>query len=495
MGMDGARDVVVALAGVSKALGGRSVLEDVTLEVAAGETVAVVGPSGAGKSVLLRLLLGLLRPDAGVVRVAAARSAARAAAVFQGDALFDELTVAANVSFPLPRKGLSATERVARVQGALEAVGIGVGAMALRPMELSGGMRKRVAIARAMLTDARLVVLDEPTSGLDPASAGQVVEAIRALLAADRTRACILVTHDQGAAEALATRTVFMDRTARTLVPCPGGPAEARERLAAGLPPPAVAVRRGLGARIGAGLAGVGRALVRVPGTALALLAGGPPPVGATLRRAAGMALGSLPVMLLAGALLGAITCLQLGSGFRLLDYYDEVPPILGELLPSRLAPLLGGLFLVSRTAAAVGAEFAVKAYTEQHAAMVTMGERPERHWLAPLLVAAAVVFPLMVAVFGAAFLAGAGAAFTTVLGQNALLFQSRVFVPEFGSMAGAGLARSALAGVLACGVSYGLGLLPKKSSADIGAGATRSVVLALLVVVLVELAFGIAGA
>jgi phospholipid/cholesterol/gamma-HCH transport system ATP-binding protein len=162
-----------------KRFGGQEVLRGVSLDVAPGEMMVVIGRSGGGKSVLLRHLLGLVRPDAGRVLidgqdVTGLRGRAldavrqRFGVVFQGGALFDSLTVLENVAFPvrekrrLPREVARARAREALAQVGLDEMGHKY------PAEVSGGMRKRVAIARALVTEPQVVFLDEPTTGLDP---------------------------------------------------------------------------------------------------------------------------------------------------------------------------------------------------------------------------------------------------------------------------------------------------------------------------------------
>src|SRR5213596_1094529 len=162
-----------------KSFGRQAVLRGLDLDVATGSITVVIGRSGGGKSVLLRHLIGLLRPDAGRVLVDGAdvtRLHGRAldevrrryGVVFQGGALFDSMTCAGNVAFPLREKlRLRAAEVATRVEAALTQVGLeGMGAKF--PAEISGGMRKRVAIARALVTEPEIVFFDEPTTGLDP---------------------------------------------------------------------------------------------------------------------------------------------------------------------------------------------------------------------------------------------------------------------------------------------------------------------------------------
>jgi phospholipid/cholesterol/gamma-HCH transport system ATP-binding protein len=162
-----------------KTFGRQRVLRGLSLDVATGEIMVVIGRSGGGKSVLLKHLIGLLRPDSGVILVdgrditrlrgsALDRIRERYGVVFQGGALFDSMTVFDNVAFPLrERSRLGMGEIVNRVEVKLEQVGL-TGMGDKNPAEISGGMRKRVAIARALVTEPEVVFFDEPTTGLDP---------------------------------------------------------------------------------------------------------------------------------------------------------------------------------------------------------------------------------------------------------------------------------------------------------------------------------------
>jgi phospholipid/cholesterol/gamma-HCH transport system ATP-binding protein len=170
---------VIAVENLHKSFDGQRVLKGITLDVATGEVMIIIGRSGGGKSVLLRHLLGLLRPDSGRILVDGIeitrlrggemdRIRERYGVVFQGGALFDSMTVFDNVAFPLREKTrLSAGEIADRVNEKLEQVGLT--AMGHKyPDEISGGMKKRVAIARALVTEPEIVFFDEPTTGLDP---------------------------------------------------------------------------------------------------------------------------------------------------------------------------------------------------------------------------------------------------------------------------------------------------------------------------------------
>jgi len=170
---------VIRLVGVEKALGGQPVLKGVNLEIPRGKVTTVIGKSGGGKSVLLKHMIGLLRPDRGQVLVDETditRLSAhdlnevrkKFAMLFQGAALFDSLTVLENVAFPLREKTkLKAAEVERKVLEMLEAVGL-MGMGHKFPAELSGGMRKRAGLARALVMGPEIILFDEPTTGLDP---------------------------------------------------------------------------------------------------------------------------------------------------------------------------------------------------------------------------------------------------------------------------------------------------------------------------------------
>ncbi len=186
------REVVIELRGVHKAFRGHAVLRGVDLAIQRGETFTILGGSGSGKSVCLKHMIGLLRPDRGQV-FALGREISRASEqalipvrteismVFQSAALFDSLSVFDNVAYPLREHRQGSESRIAeRVESCLEAVGL-AGAGARLPSELSGGMRKRVGVARGIALEPRAILYDEPTTGLDPANQGRIGELIRSL--------------------------------------------------------------------------------------------------------------------------------------------------------------------------------------------------------------------------------------------------------------------------------------------------------------------------
>ncbi|WP_030435618.1 ABC transporter ATP-binding protein [Actinoplanes subtropicus] len=219
---------MIELDGVCRRYGaGPPALDDVTLRLARGETLAVIGPSGSGKSTLLNLLAGLDRPDEGTVtvdglrvdRLSEAASAryrrSRVGLVFQFFNLLDDLTVADNVALPATLAGTARAAARHRAEDLLERLGIGRLARSY-PGRLSGGERQRVGVARALVNRPPLLLADEPTGALDSAAAADVCELFAELHAEGQT--IVLVTHDRALAGTLATRTVGL-LDGRTVTP------------------------------------------------------------------------------------------------------------------------------------------------------------------------------------------------------------------------------------------------------------------------------------
>jgi phospholipid/cholesterol/gamma-HCH transport system ATP-binding protein len=213
-------DVVVSVRGVTVRFGGIVALDDVSLDVRSGQTVVVIGPSGSGKSVLLGVMVGLRAPDSGEVSVFGtdmARSGERAlyaarrrlGMLFSEGALFDSWTARENVELPLAHHTrMSEEERAAVAREKLARVRLdGLGERAISA--LSGGQRRRVALARALALDPELLLLDEPTRGLDPLTTAAIDDLLRELTAGPRT--AIVVTHDMASCLEIADEVVVMD--------------------------------------------------------------------------------------------------------------------------------------------------------------------------------------------------------------------------------------------------------------------------------------------
>ncbi|MDP6059397.1 MAG: ATP-binding cassette domain-containing protein [Pirellulaceae bacterium] len=211
---------IIRLVDVHKAFDRLNVLNGVSLDLYEGETTVIVGPSGTGKSVLLKHMIGLTRPDRGEVyfknrridRLSEAQLVdvrCQMGMLFQTAALFDSMTVEENVTFPLvEHTKMTPAERLQRCEKVLKIVGLyGIGRS--MPAQLSGGQRKRVALARAVVLEPQVVLYDEPTTGLDPIRADVINELIKNL--AQRTGiTSVVVTHDMASANKIADRMVML---------------------------------------------------------------------------------------------------------------------------------------------------------------------------------------------------------------------------------------------------------------------------------------------
>ncbi len=214
---------MINITGLHKALGGRPVLKGVDLSVEGPETLVIMGPSGTGKSVLLKHVVGLMDPDEGDITVdgisvpnANRREIERVresvSYVFQNSALFDSMTVRGNLCMGLPKEETRSDDMTAceeKARAAIERVNLEMDVLDLYPAELSGGMQRRVGIARAIIGDRPYILFDEPTTGLDPVNTQRMVRLISAVSSQLKTTS-IVVTHDVASAFFLADRIALL---------------------------------------------------------------------------------------------------------------------------------------------------------------------------------------------------------------------------------------------------------------------------------------------
>jgi phospholipid/cholesterol/gamma-HCH transport system ATP-binding protein len=211
---------MIRIVDLVKSFGPKKVLNGVDLEIRTGETMVVIGQSGSGKSVLLKLLIGILKPDDGEIHIDGLNVTAlggeerqrvtrKFGMLFQAAALFDSMTVAQNVAFGLERCSDLAPEAVARrVAECLDKVGLH-GIERLMPYELSGGMKKRVGLARAIAYRPEIILYDEPSTGIDPIRADAINELI-VLLRKEMNVTSVVITHDMVSARKVADRIAML---------------------------------------------------------------------------------------------------------------------------------------------------------------------------------------------------------------------------------------------------------------------------------------------
>jgi phospholipid/cholesterol/gamma-HCH transport system ATP-binding protein len=211
----------ISLSGVAKSFGPKKVLRGIDLDVAAGESVVVIGGSGTGKSVLLKCILGLMQPDAGSIRVDGEETVTlsdrgrshvmrKFGMLFQGGALFDSLRVWENVAFgPIQSDGMAPARAREVAIAKLGNVGLAPEIGELFPAELSGGMQKRVALARAIAREPEIIFFDEPTTGLDPIMA-DVINDLIVKCVSDLGATAVSITHDMASARKIGHRVAML---------------------------------------------------------------------------------------------------------------------------------------------------------------------------------------------------------------------------------------------------------------------------------------------
>jgi phospholipid/cholesterol/gamma-HCH transport system ATP-binding protein len=213
--------LVLEIDKVSMRFGRQEVLRDISIDIPTGQTLVILGESGCGKTVLLKTLIGLVRPTGGEVRFEESplsrmgdrelsRLRTRYGFLFQGAALFDSLTIADNIAFPLrEHTRLPESEILGIVESLLAEVGLPRSAATKKPVQLSGGMRKRAGLARALALDPHLILYDEPTTGLDPIMSDVINELIMRVRSRENVTS-VVVTHDMTSARKVADRIVML---------------------------------------------------------------------------------------------------------------------------------------------------------------------------------------------------------------------------------------------------------------------------------------------
>ena len=211
----------ISLRGITKAFGDNKVLRGIDLDVGVGESVVVIGGSGTGKSVLLKCILGLMRPDSGSIKIDGQETVGlsgrrreevmrKFGMLFQGGALFDSLRVWENVAFgPIQSDGMDPAKAREVAIAKLGNVGLGPEIGELFPAELSGGMQKRVALARAIAREPEIIFFDEPTTGLDPIMADVINELIVKCVS-DLGATAVSITHDMASARKIGHRIAML---------------------------------------------------------------------------------------------------------------------------------------------------------------------------------------------------------------------------------------------------------------------------------------------
>nr|WP_282121976.1 ATP-binding cassette domain-containing protein [Algibacter mikhailovii] len=216
------KKLMLEIKDLRKSFGDNHVLNGFNLELFEGENIVIMGKSGSGKSVMIKCLVGLMAPDSGTIKImdrnllgldqrALDELRTEIGFLFQGSALYDSMTVKENLEFPLRRhkhKFGDLTDTTPLVQEALDSVGL-VHALNLMPSELSGGMKRRVALARTLILKPKIILYDEPTSGLDPITSKEIIELMRSIQNKYNTSS-LIITHDVDCARVVSERMILL---------------------------------------------------------------------------------------------------------------------------------------------------------------------------------------------------------------------------------------------------------------------------------------------
>jgi phospholipid/cholesterol/gamma-HCH transport system ATP-binding protein len=217
----GDKEVVISIQGLKKSFGSNVVLNNFDLKLFKGESIVVLGKSGSGKSVLIKCIIGLLEPDEGLITVFGQdisqldheemdKLRAKLGFLFQGNALYDSMTVRENLEFPLRRHWIKVTQNEVNsmVIEALENVGL-AHTVDMMPVELSGGMRKRIALARTLILKPEIILYDEPTTGLDPIT-GKEISELMVEIGDKYQTSSLIISHDMKCVKRTADRIVLL---------------------------------------------------------------------------------------------------------------------------------------------------------------------------------------------------------------------------------------------------------------------------------------------
>lgn len=210
---------ILRIKDLKKSFGDNHVLNGFTLELFEGENLVLMGKSGSGKSVMIKCLVGLMQPDGGSIEIMGKDITkltqkefndlrTELGFLFQGSALYDSMTVQENLEFPMRQQNKTEEESLKLVLEALESVGL-TEAIDLMPEELSGGMKRRIALARAIILRPKIIIYDEPTTGLDPITAKEIIQLMRNIQQNYKTSS-LIITHDVDCARVISNRMILL---------------------------------------------------------------------------------------------------------------------------------------------------------------------------------------------------------------------------------------------------------------------------------------------
>ncbi len=511
---------LIKLTNVSKSFHGKRVLSHVNLMIEPGKSIVIVGLSGSGKSVLLNLMIGFLEPDEGTVEVyeqdwqeitseECQQLRQKFGMVFQDAALFDGLTIEENIALPLEIHAKPGIKE--KVESLLKEVKLTQSAYN-KPAELSGGMRKRAGIARALAVAPDILLYDEPTTGLDGATAALISDLIHTVNTRHKYVTAITVTHDYLCAAMVADRILYLDKETGRLEEwteklnaikssyqnkeeCQkknrdwledafknkktDEHEEAASRVKFRLIP---YVKDG----ISEGIRLIGRLC------ALFFQMGFPLRKKDLLHRVFALGVHSFPMILAASFFVGMIGMMQFYEGIPdslrgfLEDMGKPLPATLSVVLLKILSPLLVGILLAGRVGSNISAEIGTKQLMKQIDALESLAIPPTRFLLAPIVLGLVMTVPVMSLLSTWAGNLG-GYLIWISYGQSAVSYWTVGLAAIRGTDILYVLSKSVVMGMIIGLVSYQKGIEPKKSAEDIANATTNAVLIASLFIVIFD--------
>lgn len=500
-------EALLSLEQISKSFGEKTVLENLNWSLRAGECAVILGPSGSGKSVFLSILLGFMRPDAGEARRPGLPSAdlfEDVAVLFQDDALLDDRSVAANLAIAkLQRADIFAGPFDGELERAIDAALAEVGLDPARvrgalPSELSGGMRRRVALARALIRRPRVLIADEPTSGLDPETSLQIFNLMAELIERNAMSA-VVITHDPLCAERLGNPVYYFTPRAGEMQRYPADAPRTREAILAWAgetkrAAPSVADTQK--PAVPASLLQPLREMMEALGRAVLLFAALPHPPSPRLfvndLRRWGM--GTAGLALIIFFLLGVVLEVQTERAIGEMGFSNRLPELLAFGL-TRLAPFLAGFLMAGRCGSAVTAQTGWMTLSGQSKALRTLRIQPDAAFFPPLFWSWILILPAM-SIFG--MVAAWFAAYVMLeTGISGAQITARFFLNELPGQLTAGMIAGVLvksvimaAGLVA--IAYSGGISPKRSATDVTRAITRGLVLSFVWISVVDAAISL---
>ncbi len=489
---------------VSKRYGSQTILKDVDLEIDPGELIVILGPSGSGKSVLMRILLGLEKPDEGEVFIdkiniydslSAQINPPKFGVVFQGGTLFPDMTVQDNVRFPLMIHGEPDDGRTEQV---LEDVMYDLNQINRFPHHLSGGMKQRVALARALVTQPGFLFFDEPTVGLDPSTSDTICRLIRSKH--EQTDATtIMITHDIRCSAMVADRIYYLDQSSygvRILLDRDelsrmrqNLPLESIEALIRSKMPVEPRISHTITHEITSmkrfwqdDIFNIGSAIVCIF-TAMRRIRFRSDSSG-FLQRLTEMIFPSIPIITISGFLIGLALLLSTFSALLVYGQENNAPEILGTAIVLEIGPLLAGLLLAGRLGSSITAEFGLKTEGHDFDAMKTMGADVDKLFFTPLFCATMIAFPILLGMMDTAGYLGGLFGFTMIKNRSDTIFYTgfcqslHLYDALFTGLKGLAF------GFIILSISYQNGLDVRFPERSIGKQVTKTVVNASLMII-----------